>query len=400
MIQGMATPWLLSLTGALCASAVPLMVLMGSLLGAELAPSARWATLPIACMVIGTAAAVVPITRLMARFGRKPVFYLFIGVGSGSCLLAGEALARASFLLLCVSASGLGMSAAAFQQFRFAAMEKVPLDRAPTAAAVIMIGSILAAFLGPELALLGQNLSDVEYRGSFWLAAGVVACAGLFLAPYQGKTATAVARSQTGGRSVGNLLRDPTLLLALGSATIGYAVMSFVMTGTPISMHHHHGHSLADTKWVIQSHIAAMFLPSLLTVWLFRFVTVRQLMVAGLACYALTIVIGLRDASVLGFWGQLVMLGVGWNFLFVSGTALLPSAYREGEQYRAQALNDTVVFSTQAMASLSAGAAVSNLSWNGLLLLCLLPMAFMAGLLVWENRTRRRATVSALEGNQ
>ena len=139
-------------------------------------------------------------------------------------------------------------------------------------------------------------------------------------------------------------------------------VMSFVMTATPISMHLHHGHSLEDTKWVLQSHIAAMFLPSLFTPWLFRLIKIRGLMLAGLACYCATIVIGLVDASVLGFWGQLVMLGIGWNFLFVSGTALLPMAYQPGEEYRAQALNDTVIFSSQAAASLGAGWASGQLT--------------------------------------
>ena len=105
-------------------------------------------------------------------------------------------------------------------------------------------------------------------------------------------------------------------------------------------------------------------------------------MTAGLGCYTATIVIGLVDESVLGFWGQLVMLGIGWNFLFLSGTALLPSAFEAGEQYRAQALNDGVMFSAQAIASLSAGWAVNAISWHNVLLLCLAPMVVMAVLLV------------------
>jgi len=159
-------------------------------------------------------------------------------------------------------------------------------------------------------------------------------------------------------------------------------VMSFIMTATPISMHLHMGHSLEDTKWVIQSHIAAMFLPSLLTVWLFKALSIRGLMIAGLGCFSVTIAIGLVDASVMGYWGQLVMLGIGWNFLFISGTSLLPTTYRPGEQYRAQALNDSVVFSTQAVAALSAGWAITAISWHSLLLLCFIPMAFVVVLVL------------------
>jgi len=157
------------------------------------------------------------------------------------------------------------------------------------------------------------------------------------------------------------------------------------MTATPITMHIHHGYSIEDTKWVIQSHVAAMFLPSLATIWLFRLFSVRGLMLAGLTCFGLTIGIGLVDASVMGFWGQLVMLGIGWNFLFVSGTALLPSTYQAGEHLRAQAFNDSVIFSTQAIAALSAGWAVSLISWQSLLLLCLIPMGIIASMLITQR---------------
>ena len=195
----------------------------------------------------------------------------------------------------------------------------------------------------------------------------------------------------SGGRSVGELLQDRNIVLAILGGACGFVVMSFVMTATPLSMHLHHGHSLEDTKWVIQSHIAAMFLPSLATPWLFRLLGIRGLMAAGLACYAATIAIGLYDVSVLGFWGQLVMLGIGWNFLFVSSTALLPTAYRKGEALRTQALNDSLLFGSQAIASLSAGWAMSLISWQTMLLLCALPMAAMAGLLIKHNRSAQTA---------
>ena len=154
-------------------------------------------------------------------------------------------------------------------------------------------------------------------------------------------------------------------------------VMTFVMTGTSISMHNHHGHSLMDTKWFIQSHIAAMFLPSLVMPWLIRVFSIKGMMIAGLLCYGATIGIGLMDTSVQGFWFQLVMLGVGWNFLFVSGTVLLPSTYLAGEQFKAQAFNDGTIFSIRAAASLSAGLAIGATSWQGILLLCLIPIAVM-----------------------
>ena len=204
------------------------------------------------------------------------------------------------------------------------------------------------------MALAGQHLTGVPYQGSYLLGIVCLLCAGALLWFYQ-PAQLRVRQRVSAGRSGLQLLSTPTILLAVVSGASAFAVMSFVMTATPISMHMHEGHSMADTKWVLQSHIIAMFLPSLLTPWLFRLLGIKGLMLVGLCCYTVTIAIGMTDSSVAGFWGQLVMLGIGWNFLFVSATALLPLGYSEGEDFRAQSLNDTVVFSTQAVASLSAG---------------------------------------------
>ncbi|MBK6740785.1 MAG: MFS transporter [Haliea sp.] len=379
-----ATVWLLAAINAIAMSSVPMMMLVGSLIGAQLAPAERWATLPIAMMVIGTACGVVPATRTMQRLGRRTTLGIFIAIGIIACAVLGQALAMHSFVLFCAGSCLLGVTAAALQQTRFAAMECVPLADGPVAASIIMCAGIVAAFAGPELAVRGQYLSAVEFQASFWLGAACLLAAGALLCLYTPAHRPATQPSADRRTSLA-LLGNPTLLLAVVSGASAFMVMSFVMTATPISMHLHHGHSLEDTKWVLQSHIAAMFLPSLFTPWLFRLIKIRGLMLAGLACYCATIVIGLVDASVLGFWGQLVMLGIGWNFLFVSGTALLPMAYQPGEEYRAQALNDTVIFSSQAAASLGAGWAISAVSWQALLLLCLVPMVVLLVLLLWQR---------------
>ncbi|MDX1733760.1 MAG: MFS transporter [Halioglobus sp.] len=380
MPSSFRTVWLLAAIYAIAICAQPMMMLIGSIIGARLAPSEQWATLPITLMIVGIACGVVPAVRGMRVLGRRATFALFIAVGGGACALAAVALARESFALFCLAAFFLGNNAAALHQIRFAAMESVALEQAPTAASIIMCSGIVAAFIGPELALAGKDLAAVEYAGSFGLGALCLLAGALLLRFYRPAPLAQHERVKS-GRKPAALLRDRTIVLAIVSGACGYVVMSFVMTATPISMHLHHGHSLEDTKWVIQSHIAAMFLPSLLTPWLFRLLGIRGLMALGLACYAVTIAIGLVDVSVLGFWGQLVMLGIGWNFLFVSGTALLPTAYREGEALRAQALNDSVLFSSQALASLSAGWAMSLVSWQALLSLCAVPMVFMAALL-------------------
>jgi len=366
----------LALASALAFSVTPLMMLLGSLLGLELAPSPDLATLPITLMVLGTAAGIIPATKLMELCGRRTALWIFIAVLVLACFLAGHSLAIKSFELFCFSAVLIGLANAALQQIRFAAMELVDLEHAATAASVIMLGGVVAAVIGPELAVAGRDINDVAYQGSFWLVAGCAILSALLLILYKPAPQYRTSAGNV-SRPVTELLKNPTFCLAVASGAVGYVVMTFVMTGTPISMHNHHGHSLMDTKWVIQSHIAAMFLPSLIMPWLIRVFSIKGMMIAGLLCYGATISIGLGDTSVQGFWFQLVMLGVGWNFLFVSGTALLPSTYLEGEQFKAQAFNDGTIFSMQAAASLSAGLAISATTWQGILLLCLIPIAVM-----------------------
>jgi MFS family permease len=167
------------------------------------------------------------------------------------------------------------------------------------------------------------------------------------------------------------IMRSPVFWVAVLAAAIGYAVMSYIMTATPVSMHVMEGHSLGETKWVIQSHIFAMFLPSLFSGRLIDRFGASRLMIAGLFLYGICIVIALSGQQVLHYWGGLVLLGLGWNFLFVSGTVLLPQSYEPEERFKVQGFNDFFVFALQAVASLSSGAIIYKFGWDKLVLLAL-----------------------------
>ena len=138
------------------------------------------------------------------------------------------------------------------------------------------------------------------------------------------------------------------MIVAVCAAAIGYGVMSLLMTATPISMHTHAGHSLESTKFVIQSHIAAMYLPSLLYAGLFSRLGFAGMLGLGFTLYLLCLALAARDTDFLNYWSALVLLGIGWNFLFLSGTNLLPYGYRPHERFRVQSANDFLVFSVQA----------------------------------------------------
>jgi MFS family permease len=151
------------------------------------------------------------------------------------------------------------------------------------------------------------------------------------------------------------------------ASVVGYGVMNLVMTATPLSMHVHDGLSLHDTAWVIQSHVLAMYVPSLFSGILIARLGVVRILLLGVVALLATVVSGLQGHEVAHYWWALVLLGIGWNFLFVGGTALLVASYRPNERFKAQAVNEFSVFGVSAAASLLAGTLIHDWGWNAVL---------------------------------
>ena len=373
-----ASVWRLTGAYILMMAGTPMMVLLAGIIGARIAPSPELATLPIALVVVGVAAATLPTGRLLDRFGRRPVFLAYGLVAILSASLAMHALASNGFLAFCLAALLMGWSGAAGHQYRFAALESVPSEIAPKATSFLLLGGVFSAFIGPELAVRGRALLEAEYAGSYLLLIGSYVAGITLIAGYRESGAHHHAASREGGRPLREIFRARDLRIAVLAAALGYGVMSFIMTATPISMHVHHGHSLDATKLVIQSHIAAMYLPALVYPWLQARFGYYAMMWAGVAVYAFCLLVAVFDTSFLHYWFALILLGVGWNFLFLSGTNLLPSGYRPEERFRVQAANDFVVFSIQAAVSLSAGWLLHLWGWQGIIALCLAPLALFS----------------------
>ena len=376
--------WLFALIQSLAMSAGAMMVLVSGLLGAQLAPKENLATLPYAIMIIGTALGVLPVTRMMDKVGRKPIFISVAVLATSGALTAALATHQASFWLLLTAAFLLGVSVAGFQQIRFAVMESVNPDIAPKAASTVLLGGLVAAFLGPELVTLGQDLTSVAFTGSFLLMAvlGVISIVLFFLTK---ETHTITAHAEARPVHIKPVLGKPVFIVAVSSAVIGYALMSFIMTATPVHMHVMEHHSLEHTKWVIQSHIIAMFLPSFISGWLIARLGAYKVIVAGLAAYLLTIVLGLGGSTLMNYWLALILLGIGWNFLFLGGTVLLPQSHNGEQKMKVQGLNEFMIFAAQAVAALGAGVMLFGLGWQGLLLTSLAIIVAHILVLVWQR---------------
>lgn len=139
--------------------------------------------------------------------------------------------------------------------------------------------------------------------------------------------------------------------------------MNLIMTATPLAMSHHH-HPFNDAAFVIEWHVIGMFAPSFFTGSLINRFGVYRVMLLGTALMAVCVAITLAGIELMNFWVALVLLGVGWNFLFVGGTTLLTEAYAPAERAKTQAANDFIVFSSVAASSLLSGTLLYYYSWQ------------------------------------
>jgi len=315
-------------------------------------------------MIVGIAMFSFFSAKIMSKIGRKAGFLYAAIFSSFSALLAAYAVWDKNFYLFCLACFFIGNGMSFTHQYRFAAAESVEKSFIPRALSIIMLASIFSALLGPNIANFNKDLIDGHlYVGSYMSLAALTSVPILFLSFYNPK-AELVRVKEYNGRNYFKLISQPKFLQAVVSAAFAYAVMSFLMTATPINMHVIENYSLNKTSIVIQLHIVSMFLPSLITGNLLRKYGHSKIIYAGVTFFILTILLSFLQPSFLNYLFSLVFLGIGWNFLYLSGTGLLILSYREEEKFKAQGFNDILVFSTQAIASLSAGYMLSMTSWK------------------------------------
>jgi MFS family permease len=364
--------WLLILSQIFAFTAAPVTVFLSGIIGSQFSPIKLLATLPMALSIVGIAIFAFFAAKVMSIIGRR-LGFIFASVGSSlSALLASYSIIIESFILFNLANFLLGAGVAFSHQYRFAAVETVSKDMAPKAISIILLAGIGSAFIGPNLANIFKEIIPQHlYAGSYIALAALTLTSTIFLFFYQDnhKKNEVIKKSS---RSYFELISQPRFLQALIASAFAYAVMSFLMTATPISMHVMEKISLAKTGFVIQIHIAAMFLPSLITGNLIKKFGHSKIMYAGVLLFSVTILTSLFEQNFFNYLVALIFLGLGWNFLFISGTSLLVLSYREEEKFKAQGFNDLIVYTVQAIASLSAGVFISLTSWKTMNLVCII----------------------------
>ena len=354
-------------------TAATVTVFISGIIGSQLSPIKTLSTLPPSIYVVGTAAATIFAAKIMSIIGRRLGFVFSSVVGSISCLIGAYAIMIESFFIFCIAKFILGATMAFTHQYRFAAAESVEKEKAPKAISSLLLAGIVAAFLGISLSNYTKNfVSDYLYVGSYLTLAILTLIPSFLLFFFRDiREVSFMSNEENKSRNYLEFLSDPKFLQAITSAAFAYAVMSFLMTATPISMHIVHHLSLEKTGIVLQFHVLAMFLPSLFTGNLIKKFGYSHMMYAGVLFYILTILMSFFEPSFLNYFISLIFLGIGWNFLFISGTSLLVTTYKPEEKFKAQGFNDLLVFSSMAIASLSAGVLISLASWKTVNLFCI-----------------------------
>lgn len=372
--------WLLATVQPFVLSVGALNVFLGGIVGAQLHSDPTFATLPVTALIVGVSLNIFPAARIQRKLGRKRAFVLAAIVSSFSALCAAWSIESSHFWGFCLSAFMLGTQLAYVGQYRFAAIESCKSStQHPSVISLVLVGGIAAAWLGPELLNIGQFilLFDSEYARAY-AALGILELIGAAILAIAMKPLNLQeSQSEEGeSRDLTVLFKQPLLWLAIGSGLTAYAVMAFLMTATPLAMSAH-GHDIQNAKWVIQSHVMAMYLPSLVTPMIIKRIGVYKLITLGCVVFLACIAVALLGHSVHHYWWALVALGIGWNFLFIGGTSLLPQTYKPSERFKVQAVNDFSITAFQASGSLGAGIVLFTQGWTWMLFASLFPIGLL-----------------------
>ena len=377
----------LGLCFALSGTSASLTISAAALVGQRIAENPAWATLPLSLNLLGTMSSGIPASLLMQRVGRCNGFRIGTVVGLLGTLLNIYAIQSESFILFCLGSYLIGCLLGFGQLYRFAAIEVTPEEHKARAISLVLFGGIFSGILGPGIAFLTKDwVEGAPFMGSYQSLIGLYILVFLLLQLVDLPKPT-VSEQQPRTRPFWEIVRQTSWKISVLSAALGYAAMALIMTATPLSMQVHH-HSFSASAFVIQWHVIAMFLPSFFTGNLIQRFGRKNIMLMGVGLNLLCILINTQGQFFLSYWSALILLGVGWNFMFVAGTTLLTETYRPEEKALVQGVNDVLVFGSAASGSLLAGILQNQVGWESLNVVMAPPLLLLAGWLLWLKSNR------------
>lgn len=374
-------------------AAITVMTLSG-VVGQQLSPAPGLATLPIAVMMLGTVISTLPASLFMKKVGRRRGFIVGAALGgAGGGVLSFAGIAIESFAVFCLGSLLLGLYQGFAMYYRFAALDVASPSFRSRAISFVFAGGVVAAFLGPwNASVMGGLVPAVPSGGPYLIIAALALVAIALLSqlkvPYVGEP-----HEGESTRPMGTIARNPAFIVALAAGAIGYAIMILVMTATPLAMRAN-DFEIGQVAFIMQWHVLGMYAPSFFTGSLIARFGLGRILTLGCLILVGTALTALSGASLVHFWVALVLLGVGWNFLFIGGSTLLATLHTEAERGKVQGVNDLVIFAMVTVGSLMSGTLLHHLGWETMNLLMLAPIGVVALLILWMRLNRASLPVA------
>ena len=380
---------ILSVCLGMAMTGTSIVVTISALVGIALAPDPALATVPFGLQWVMTVSSTVPLSLLMRRFGRRPVFICGQLVGCCGAAIATFAIFYENFYFFALGSAIMGIHNACWQYYRFAAADTASAAFKGRAISYVMAGGVFAAIVGPELASQTHGLfTPVLFAGGYFTICCITAVTSVLL--FAIDIPRPQPRKGRAGRPLGVIIRQPVFIVAILSSMLGYGLMNLSMTSTPLAMKGC-GFVVQDTKWIIQAHILGMYLPSFFTGNLIKRFGIHSILIVGAVLMIAAASTAMSGETLGHFALALTVLGLGWNFLFIGGTTLLTEAYKPEEKEKVQGCNDLLVFGTVVLTAFFSGTVQHLIGWTAVNAALILPAFLVVAAVIWLRQKQAKA---------
>jgi MFS family permease len=353
-----------------------------------------WATLPIFLTNLGLMLVTLPAALLMGSVGRKTGFSLGAACGILGAILSFFGIWQQSFLLLCVGAFLQGASGAFAWHYRFAAADSATPEFRAKALSLVMAGGVIAGFIGPQTAKWAVDLLHPILFAGVYVMLGLFAAGMLILMQMVDIPHVKTEHSGRGGRPMLEIARQPAFITAIISSMFGFAVMTLIMSATPLAMKAC-GFSFGDSASVIQWHVVGMFLPSFFTGHLINRFGILPIIATGALLEISCALVNFSGVAFSNFVAANILVGLGWNFCYLGGSTLVTTTYKPEEKAKVQGVHDFCVYTMTATAAALSGTLQAQAGWSMVNLAALPMLGLVLIAVTWLAVLRQRQSLAA-----
>jgi len=311
----------------------------------------------------------------MGKFGRRPMFLIGALCAFIGCLIIAFSILSKSFSLFILGSILLGFSQANQQFYRYAAADNVSSNLKSKAISLVLAGGVIAAIVGPEISKYSFDFFPNYIYLASYLFAALIQILNFIIFVFIKIEKPKL--NQNPIRPLSSILFQKQLIIAILAAAIGYSLMSFIMTATPLQIVNVCKLGDEASASVIQWHVIAMFTPSFFTGFIIMKLGSRKVMMIGVLIYIVSISFAIIGQTFQHFWMSLFLCGLGWNFLYVGGSDVIAKSALPEERAKVQGVTDFIIFSFVAIGSFLAGVLHTKIGWEIMMFYTSIPIIIL-----------------------